>query len=82
MLDARQQTARLRAAGNDTSGTSTQTYCFIPFTAQGCEFWVFRIRVSRRRFDPSASPPLETLGQQFASLMSGGTDFSGEAGGA
>ena len=77
MADARHTTARLRAAGIYTSGTSTQTYRFIPFTAKSCEFWVFRFWVSRRRFDMSLGPPYTTLGCAFAAGASGGIDFTG-----
>jgi hypothetical protein len=82
MTDARPTTARLRAAGIYTSGTSTQTYRFIPFTAKGCEFWVFRFWVSRHRFDLTLGPPWMTLGQTSVVEISGGIDFTGEANGA
>jgi len=35
---------------------------FNPFTALGCEFWVFRIRVSRHRLDLSPCLPSMTFG--------------------
>ena len=82
MADARHTTARLRAAGIYTSGTSTQTYRFIPFTAKSCEFWVFRFWVSRRRFDLTLWLPCATLGWAFAVGASGGIDFTGGANGA
>ena len=34
-----------------------------------------------RRLDRSLGQPFQTKGQKFAGKMSGGTDFSGEAGG-
>ena len=82
MADGCQSTARLRAAGIYTSETSIQTFRFIPFTASGCEFWVFRFWVSRRRFDLTLGPPCATLGWAFATGASGGIDFTGGANGA
>jgi len=61
---------------------NTNIYRFIPLTVSNCEFWVFRIRISRRRLDRSPGLPWMTLRHPFANLTSGGTDFSGVACGA
>jgi hypothetical protein len=66
----------------NTSVTSTQTFCFIPFKARGYEFWVFRFWVSRHRLDLLLELPRMTWGHAFAAEVPGGIDITGGAKGA
>lgn len=74
VTDGHPDTGPLGAAGRQTSDTSTQTFCFDPFTDQVCEFWVFRSGFHGvvLTFQLGA---ISSNGLGSAHTLTGGTDF-------